>query len=204
MKRKGILLIFSLFVCCAINQLPKKDEWFGVHYVIMQDWERKLYKELSEKGRQEFKGIFWEERSQEVRDDFLKKIELAKKLFKDENYLQPWNTDRARILLLNGPPVHVEFVESDNWYEPNTSGVFRDQEYEDIQSRMYEIWMYQFGKYMIEYRFKFYPPKEWRLDPSVYRHNYTVEFEKANRDITYGVLDKDYYQKRLMELKKLK
>lgn len=196
------LILFLNLINCRVNLIPKVDNWFSQHYVTMQDWERKFYKELSLEGKERFKKIFWESREPDARKIFQRRMDTIEKIFKKENFIQPWNTDRARIFLINGDPQFISYKESDDWYEPRTSGVFKDREFEDIQSRMQEIWTYQFGRHIIEYRFNFYPPNEWRLDTAAYRNPFLVEFEKANRDITYGVVDKDYYLKLLSELKK--
>ena len=38
--------------------IPKKDVWYTQHYMILQDFERKLYRDLSEEGRKGFQDLF--------------------------------------------------------------------------------------------------------------------------------------------------
>ena len=38
----------------GVGAIPKKDAWYTQHYIIMQDFERKAYRELSADGRKAF------------------------------------------------------------------------------------------------------------------------------------------------------
>ena len=49
MKKIGMVLAFLVLGACSINFFPTRDDWFTQHYIIMQDFEKKIYKNLSER-----------------------------------------------------------------------------------------------------------------------------------------------------------
>ncbi len=108
--RKTIILgLFVLGIAAGIvDALPKKDTWYTRHYFLMQDYERKAYKGLSDNGRLEFQKVYWEFRSPAVKEEFDRRMAYILPTFKNENSSQPWNTDRARIYLLNGRPARLD------------------------------------------------------------------------------------------------
>lgn len=61
----------------------------------MNDWERKFYKKLSSERKEKFKEIFWESRGSDARKTFQRRMDIIEKIFKKENFIQPWNTERA-------------------------------------------------------------------------------------------------------------
>src|SRR5512136_1658880 len=93
----------------ATAAIPKKDTWYTEHYMIMQDFERKLYRDLSEEGRKGFQDLFWAARTGEARAKYKARMEFVTKNYKTENKRQPWNTDRGRTYLLNGPPASIDY-----------------------------------------------------------------------------------------------
>ncbi len=141
------ILVLGLFVlgtaAGVVNALPKKDTWYTQHYFLMQDYERKVYKGLSANGKLEFQKVYWEFRSPAVKEEFDRRMAYIEPTFKNENSAQPWNTDRARIYLLNGRPAGVEQRQNDYWSGQVTplgaqSNVNQDRTGEDIQGRTLE------------------------------------------------------------------
>lgn len=193
----AISLVF--LVNCGVKLSPTGDSWFAKHYIIMQDWERDLYKSLSKEGRERFKQLFWQYRSPKAQELFENRLKVIDVQFKKENYSQPWNTDRGRIFLLNGSPAHIDYTDSTRWY---VSGDYPLRQEEDIQSRMIEVWKYSYEGGVVEYYFVFYPPSEWRLDSTVYKNPFLKQFEEKNKDKYFGVVNKEKYEKELGELKK--
>jgi GWxTD domain-containing protein len=202
MKKIGIVLAFLVLGACSINFFPTRDAWFTQHYIIMQDFEKKIYKNLSQEGKQKFQNLFWEARESEARDVFAERLDYVSKIYQKENKIQPWNTDRARIYLLNGNPASIDYGDSTHWIEatPRT-----DTESEDIQARIDEVWTYPFQNFFIYYRFNFIPPSDWRLDPTLYWDPHVGELEQENKDITFAiVMDMEQYQMELANLEKKK
>ncbi len=194
------LLVISLgfFVNCGAKLIPTGDTWFAKHYIIMQDWEREIYKSLSKEGKEKFKNLFWQFRSPKSQALFENRLKVIDLQFKKENHAQPWNTDRGRVFLLNGPPAHIDYKESTRWYSFEEHS---PRENEDIQARMREVWRYSFEGGVVEYYFDFYPPSEWRLDSTVYRNPFLKEFERINKEKNFGIIQKDKYEKELEQLK---
>lgn len=174
MKKAVILAVLSFFLaCCGISLFPPPDDWFALHYIIMEDWERNFYKKLTDEGKKKFRDYFWEVREPESKQIFEERLDEVMKIYKKENPIQPWNNDRARIYLLHGPPFEVT----------HDYGPYRtDTEDEDLQGRIREYWGYPFRNYFVFYFFKFYPPNEWRLQPESYRDPFLIEFEKESKE----------------------
>ncbi len=204
MSKLGYLLpLFFLsllfFANCGAKLLPTGDVWFAKHYIIMQDWEKDLYKSLSKEDRIKFQQIFWQFRSPKAMELFQKRLNAIEVQFKKENYSQPWNTDRARIFLLNGSPAHISYKESASWYAYEGR---LEKDNEDVQARMIEMWEYPFEGGVIKYEFSFNPPNEWRLNSTVYKDPFLKEFERRNKENFFGIVQKDKYEKELEKLKK--
>jgi len=209
-KLGAALLSIVILVSCGVNLIPSKDEWYMRHYFIMQDFERTVYKDLSDLGRVEFQNLFWEARSPETKQEFSNRIETASKVFKKENSSQPWNCDRARILLLNGNPASVEYSQNDDWMASltrsrNEAGSTNQRDNENIEARTAEIWMYQYGQFLIKYAFTFSAPKSWQLSTGAFAGNrYLGAFEKENKEKTYAIIDAEVYKKKIDGLEKKK
>ncbi|MCK4646720.1 MAG: GWxTD domain-containing protein [Candidatus Aminicenantes bacterium] len=210
--KMGILVLsFLALGACGMNLLPSKDTWYMQHYIIMQDFERAAYKELTVEGREEFQILFWKFRRPESKREFLKRIAFAANAFKRENFRQPWNTDRARIYLLNGSPAAVDYRQTDNWAMKvregggGVTGIAAERDKEDIQARTAEVWTYQYEKQMIYYAFSFSKPNKWKLSQGDFAGNrFLGEFEQQSRERTYGITDIDQYTKELENLKEIK
>lgn len=209
-KFGAVLFSLTILAACGMNLIPSKDEWYMKHYFIMQDFERTIYKDLSDQGRVEFQERFWEARSPESKQKFNQRIETALKVFKKENSSQPWNCDRARILLLNGNPANIEYMQNDNWMASSTSnrndaGSVNERDNENIEARTAEVWTYQHGQFIIKYVFNFVAPKRWQLAKVADAGNrYLGAFEKENKEKTYAINDVEEYAKKIGGLEKKK
>ncbi|NTV80843.1 MAG: GWxTD domain-containing protein [Candidatus Aminicenantes bacterium] len=209
--RKAIVLGLIVLGAMAgiVNALPK-DAWYTQHYFLMQDFERKAYKGLSASGRLEFQKLYWEFRSPAQKEEFDRRMAYIMPTFKNENSSQPWNTDRARIYLLNGRPAGVEQRQNDFWSGQVTppgaqAGVVQDRTGEDIQGRTLEIWSYPFERQVVAYAFSFQPPNKWvQVQISASGGRYIQGLEKRSRIETWGPSDEDAYKAKLAALKAVK
>lgn len=207
-------LVLGLFVlgtvAGVVGALPKKDTWYTMHYFLMQDYERKAYKGLSANGKLEFQKVYWESRSPAAKEEFDRRMAYIEPTFKHENSGQPWNTDRARIYLLNGRPAGVDQRQNSNWTSqvvpPGVStGGSRDRSNEDIQGSTLEIWSYPYERHVCEYAFTFEPPNKWvQVQISASGGRYIQGLENRSRVQTWGPMDADAYKAKLEELKSVK
>ncbi|MBC7362763.1 MAG: GWxTD domain-containing protein [Candidatus Aminicenantes bacterium] len=211
MDKKFLTILFTLLflsISCGINSLPSKDSWYAKHYFIMQDFERDIYKHLTTEGRLEFQKLFWEARHQIAKEQFDARIAYIERVYKTENHSQPWNTDRARVYLLNGPPASIDYRQNTDWVMTMQQGTGRsggqdinDRTNEDIQANTVEIWVYPYDKYFVYYIFTFTPPNSWKLSPSTFQNNqYLQALEQLNKDLTYGIIDVEAYKAKLEAL----
>jgi len=208
------ILVLGLFVlgtaAGVVNALPKKDAWYTQHYFLMQDYERKAYKSLSANGKLEFQKVYWESRSPAAKEEFDRRMAYIEPTFKNENSAQPWNTDRARIYLLNGRPAGVEQKQNDYWSGQVTplgaqGNVSQDRSGEDIQGRTLEVWSYPFDRRVVQYAFSFSAPNKWvQVQISASGGRYIQGLEKLSRVQTWGPADEDAYKAKLDELKSIK
>ncbi len=216
MKRSRLRFTFGAIVaifgclCGAASALgagiPKKDTWYTQHYMIMQDFERKAYKDLSEAGRKEFQALFWAARTPEARAKFQSRLEFINVNFKQENRNQPWNTDRGRVYLLNGSPASVDYDQNNNWAMtalPGSMATSSDRTNEDVGANRAEIWVYSYDKYFIKYTFAFVQPNQWRITQTT-GNRYLGEFETYSRQVTFGATDEAAYKQALDALLKKK
>ena len=201
----AVLLAFS---SCGINTMPSHDEWYTKHYYIMQDFERQTYKELSPAARLEFQTAFWEARDPKSKKIFDERMLYVMKTYKRDNYNQPWNCDRARIYLLNGPPNDVEVKQNASWAMGVQQGVGAgvsttsgDRTNEDISANTSEFWIYRWDIYLVSYVFTFRPPNEWRYSSGTGR--YLGALEEWSKENTYGVLNESDYKLKLDGLKSI-
>ena len=193
---------------CGMNLVPSKDSWYMQHYIIMQDFEREAYKDLSDEGKLQFQDLFWRFRPAESKQIFDQRMAFAVKQFRRENSSQPWNTDRARIYLLNGNPQSVDYKQTDNWQmsarEGSGQGGITERDNEDIQARTAEVWTYQYNDQYILYHFSFDRPKNWKLDTGAFSGNrFLGTFEEENRNNTYPITNRKMYDQEMEKLKSL-
>ncbi len=192
---------------CGVKTMPSHDEWYTQHYYVMQDFERRAYKELSPAARQEFHKAFWEARDPKSKAVFDERMAYVMRTYKRDNFRQPWNCDRARVYLLNGPANDIEVTQNTNWatgFQPGAgSGVATsgDRTNEDISANTAEVWTYRWDIYLVNYVFTFRPPNEWRYSSGTGR--YLGALEEWSKENTYGILDPGEYQIKLDELKSL-
>ena len=203
------LIVFGT-VTGFLNALPKKDAWYTMHYFLMQDYERKAYKSLSANGKLEFQKVYWQFRSPAAKEEFDRRMAYIEPTFKVENSSQPWNTDRARIYLLNGRPAGVEQKQNDFWTGQVTpigaqSNVNQDRSGEDIQGRTLEVWSYSFDRRVVQYAFSFSAPNKWvQVQISASGGRYIQGLERQSRAETWGPTDENAYKAKLDEIKSIK
>lgn len=129
---------------CRLYMLEKKldplDKEFlsTVRYIITKE-ERKIFLELPESDREEFKEEFWNRRDpdpnteeNEFKETYFERIEEANRMFRGG--LPGWLQDRGRIYILFGPPtqrsVHQMQAYSKSteiWYYGNFPVIFVDE-----------------------------------------------------------------------------
>lgn len=193
---------------CGIQSMPSHDEWYTKHYSIMQDFERQAYKELSPEVRLQFQTAFWEARDPKSKKIFDERLAYVMRTYKRDNARQPWNCDRARIYLLNGPANQVEMAPNDQWgmqqgIQGQMHGV-NERTNEDISANTLEVWTYRFDKYLVQYAFVFKAPNEWRLSPTPFAGNrYLGALEDWSKENTYPIRDPQEYKDRIEGLKSI-
>lgn len=202
----AVLMLVGGLTTVLTAAIPKKDVWYTQHYFIMQDFERKAYKDLSEEGRKAFQDLFWSARTPEAKAKFQARMDYINLNFKQENRSQPWNTDRGRVYILNGAPASVDFDQNTSWAMtalPGQSAASGDRTNEDVGANRAEIWVYSYDKYFIKYTFAFVQPNQWRITQTT-GNRYLGELETYNRTTTFGVQDEAAYKQALDELAKKK
>jgi GWxTD domain-containing protein len=210
--RKLVVLGFLCFLlaACGIQLSPSKDAWYAQHYFIMQDFERTAYKSLSPAAKLEFQALFWEVRAPVSKQEFEKRIDYITSNFKKENFKQPWNTDRARVFLLNGNPAQIDYKQNNDWAMRVVAGggnptITDDRSGEDVGANLAEVWTFPYDKFLINYIFSFSKPNSWVLNPATFQGNrYLGELELQNKLQTYGIVDEKQYKEKLEALKAIK
>jgi len=194
------LILFSLPAVAASlgAALPKNDTWYTQHYVIMRDFERKLYRDLSEEGRKAFQDLFWDNRTAEARGKFETRLAFVIQNYRKENSKQPWNTDRGRTYLLNGSPASIDYDQNVNFgtLMPGQVADSASRSAEDVGGTRAEVWVYSYDKYFIRYTFAFVQPSQWRITQTT-GNRYLGELETFNKSVTFGVVDDEAYKRTL-------
>jgi len=191
-------------VACGVRLAPSQDAWYIQHYIVMQNFERDVYAKLSAEAKVQFQNRFWAFRSRAAKGEFETRLSYTMTAFKKENSQQPWNTDRARIYILNGSPASIDYKQNDAWAD----GVVPDSRFqpdtnnEDIGARMGEVWTYTYGKFLVSYVFTFRKPAEWRLVDQMRGNQFRDELEARSREEDYGISDPEVYKAELEKLKK--
>jgi len=199
----SILAIFTL-TTRVVSAIPKKDAWYTQHYIIMQDFERKAYRALSENGRKAFQELFWAARTTQARANYQTRMDYVMKNFWKENARQPWNTDRSRVYLLNGSPASIEVDQNVDWAMVGGGQVAQatSRSNEDLGANRAELWIYSFGQNYIRYIFVFAQPNSWKISPTGNR--YLGELEDYSKTIVFGITDVEKYKQDLAGLNKKK
>jgi GWxTD domain-containing protein len=186
--------------------IPRKDVWYTQHYPVMQDFERKLYRDLTEEGRKGFQQLFWAARTSDARAKFLARMDFVTKNYKTENKAQPWNTDRGRTYLLNGPPASIDYdqrVDLASIATMRGQGLDVASSNEDVGGNRAEIWIFPYDQYFIRYTFYFVQPNQWRITQTT-GSRYLGELENFNKTVTFGIVDEAKYKQDLALLEKKK
>lgn len=202
-----ILLALVLLSSCGVNMMPTRDAWYTQHYYIMQDFERTIYRTLSETGKKEFQNLFWAARDPDSRKLFQERLNYIMNAYKRENARQPWNTDRGRIYLLNGPPASIDVDQNTDWGTKigQPANVAVDRSNEDVQAYRAEVWTYSFQKQYVKYSFMFIAPNEWKISPALASESKFIgELETYNRMVIFGIRDPERYKQDLETLEKKK
>lgn len=132
----------SFISSCRLYNLERKldpvnaDFLSKVRYIINKK-ERKIFLELPDSEKEEFREEFWKRRDpdpdteeNEFKMEYFNRIERANELFKGEGR-EGWLTDRGRILILFGEP---DFRETHSIDSTDPSSIF--------YRRCGEIWYY--------------------------------------------------------------
>jgi len=203
----GAILFSVAAVAARVSAaIPKKDVWYTQHYIIMQDFERKLYRDLSMEGRKGFQELFWEARTADARASFKARMDFVIHNYWKENSKQPWNTDRGRTYLLNGPPASIDYDQNVNLggvMLPGQVAGNANPSGEDVGANRGEIWIYPYDKYFIRYTFAFVQPSQWRITQTT-GSRYLGELETYNKTVTFGVVNEAAYKQALEGLAKKK
>jgi len=118
---------------------PENAEFISKVRYIITIKERKIFLDLPDSEKEEFKEEFWHRRDpdpeteeNEFKMEYFNRLERATELFKGE--AKPgWMTDRGRIYILFGPPMdRITYpggsrVCSETWYYGNFPVVFIDE-----------------------------------------------------------------------------
>ena len=194
--------LFAIIVCAAVSSctptwLPPRDAWLARHFVIMEDFEKTAYTGLRPEGKGRFQTLFWEVRDPGAQDIFEERMALISKAFRRENSARPWDTDRGRIYLLNGPPLEIIYGES---LKTVSAPVSADAFEEAVDGISMESWLYLFENVFIVYRFFFRPPNEWRIGPGTYNDVLLRDLEARSREEFFGIPDIETYRIELEHL----
>jgi len=141
----GILfLLFFFQTSCHYYNLerkldPEDSDWYNrVRYIITKQ-ESKIFLELPDSEREQFKQDFWDRRdpdpstkTNEFKNEYYDRMERADEIFRSEG-IPGYRTDRGRIYILFGPPMNklTDYVGSNGvcrevWYYGAFPVVFVD------------------------------------------------------------------------------
>jgi len=134
-KNRNILIIsigFIFFQMACSQQyklrksLPQKDKEFLslVRFIIIKQ-EKKIFLNISDNEREQFKIDFWKKRDPEpetekniYKETYLSRIDEANRLFSSEGR-HGWLSDRGRVYILLGPPDNRQvYPMGYSFYEP--------------------------------------------------------------------------------------
>lgn len=102
----------------------KYQEWYNLVYWIITPTEKDVFRRLTNnRERDSFINLFWKMRDptkgtpeNEFKEEHLKRFNYANKYFKYGSPLPGWKTDRGRIYILLGEPVHANEVFKNGLY----------------------------------------------------------------------------------------
>lgn len=178
----GLALIFcsSCYYYRLVRKLnPENADWLNkIRYIITSE-ERKLFLDLPDSEKEEFKEEFWLRRDpnpqteeNEFKMEFDERMKEANELFISEG-IPGWLTDRGRIFILFGSPMEriispqeLDGRSEEIWYYGNFPVVFMDR--------------YSTGAYKLVT----YNLSSLRSFNLAYMHELSREQEKAQQTIT--------------------
>jgi GWxTD domain-containing protein len=131
-KTLGLSLVFlCLFLSCSMYKkeaklAPEEREFLSAVRFIITKQEKATYLDLPSSDRPAFIEEFWRKRDtdtdtevNEYKNEYLKRVEEAKRLFRGEGGPSGWLQDRGRVYVLLGPPEQREtYPRGDNLYGP--------------------------------------------------------------------------------------
>jgi len=202
----GALVVLGL-CACGISLMPSRDAWYTQHYFLLQDYERQAYKDLTPMGKAEFQKLYWSARVPAAKEEYARRMSFITRTFQAENRGQPWNTDRARIYLLNGSPATIDYRQNNDWGTRTGTGAtsMTSRSGEDVSATSIEVWTYPYGPYFVYYGFAFEAPNKWKATQiSMGDVRHLSELEVGNRRLTFGPADEQDYKNRLEALKAVK
>lgn len=116
-----LFVLFSLFTILPAKEklvLPQKHKkWIeeDVVYIVTSKEREVFYKLETDKERDLFIELFWKQRDpspgtprNEFREEHYRRIDHANKEFKKYTSVEGWRTDRGRIYIILGEPIHIE------------------------------------------------------------------------------------------------
>ena len=116
-----LFVLFSLFTILLAKEklvLPQKHKkWIeeDVVYIATSKERDVFYKLETDKERDLFIELFWKQRDpspgtprNEFREEHYRRIDHANKEFKKYTSVEGWRTDRGRIYIILGEPIHIE------------------------------------------------------------------------------------------------
>lgn len=124
---------------------PKYREWLELVELIVTDTEREVFLQIADNYQKDrFIESFWRRRSldsQGIRNDYqmvhTQRVEMAKSQFKH------LNNDRAKMLIINGPPDSVIAVDCPEVYVPIQ--IWYYDRLESLKSKVYLIFYAPYG-----------------------------------------------------------
>jgi len=100
------------------------EEFRAQIYYLVDKNELKLYDQLNRKAKVEYINNFWKNRSPEFKKEHLQRFYIAQQRFSSKG-TPAWKSDQGRIYITYGPPDEIE------------------REPASINSKAYEIWIYE-------------------------------------------------------------
>ncbi|MEO8349631.1 MAG: GWxTD domain-containing protein, partial [Acidobacteriota bacterium] len=124
---------------------PKYREWLELVELIVTDTEREVFLQIADNYQKDrFIESFWRRRSldsQGIRNDYqmvhTQRVEMAKSQFKH------LNNDRAKMLIINGPPDSVIAIDCPEVYVPIQ--IWYYDRLESLKSKVYLIFYAPYG-----------------------------------------------------------
>lgn len=140
-ERQIFFWINNPYKTISINQYRTEDiEEFRaqIFYLVKQD-ELTLFDELNIEGKINYINSYWKNTDAAFRTEHLRKFYLTQERF-DSPTMPGWKTDRGRVYIMYGPPDEIE------------------REPAGMDTRAYEIWIYEHLENQAQVKFVFVDP----------------------------------------------